>query len=58
MASASLKFVNRLEGASNFISCKVGVTLLLEENDLWDTIKNAITLSTDPQNLSIHEKKK
>jgi hypothetical protein len=34
MTSTSLRFENRLDGASNFLSWKVRVTLLLEENDL------------------------
>jgi hypothetical protein len=34
MATASLRFEDRLDGASNFLSWKVRVTLLLEENDL------------------------
>jgi hypothetical protein len=36
MSLASLRFEDRLDGASNFLSWKVRVTLLLEENDLWD----------------------
>jgi hypothetical protein len=32
--STSLWFDDRLDGASNFLSWKVRVTLLLEENDL------------------------
>jgi hypothetical protein len=34
MASSSLRFEDILDGASNFLSWKVRVTLLLEENDL------------------------
>jgi hypothetical protein len=34
MASTSLRFEDRLDGSSNFLSWKVRVTLLLEENDL------------------------
>jgi hypothetical protein len=34
MASTNLKFEDRLNGASNFLSWKVRVALLLEENDL------------------------
>jgi hypothetical protein len=42
-----LRFENRLDGASNFISWKVRVTLLLEENDLWDFIKDIVTSPID-----------
>jgi hypothetical protein len=48
MASTSLRFHDRLDGASNFLSWKVRVTLLLEENDLWDIVKNVATSPTDP----------
>jgi hypothetical protein len=52
MASASLRFEDRLDGTSNFLSWKVRVTLLLEENDLWDIVKNV----TNPQELIAHNK--
>jgi hypothetical protein len=39
MATTCLRFEDRLDGASNFLSWKVRVTLLLEENDLCDIIK-------------------
>jgi hypothetical protein len=42
MASTSLIFEDRLDGAKNFLSWKVRVTLLLEENDLWDIIKDVV----------------
>jgi hypothetical protein len=48
MALASLRFASRLDGASNFLSWKVRVTLLLEEDDLWDIVKNVATRPTDP----------
>jgi hypothetical protein len=48
MASASLKFEDILDGASNFLSWKARVTLLLEENDLWDIIKDVVATPTDP----------
>jgi hypothetical protein len=48
MASNSLRFEDRLDGASNFLSWKVRVTLLLEENDLWDIFKNIGTPPIDP----------
>jgi hypothetical protein len=56
MTSASLRFEDRLDGASN-LSCKVRVTFLLEENDLWDTVKNIATPPTYPQGLVAHNKR-
>jgi hypothetical protein len=43
MESTSLRFEDRLDGASNFLSWKVRVTLLLEDNDLWDIFKDIST---------------
>jgi hypothetical protein len=48
MATTCLRFEDRLDGASNFLSWKVRVTLLLEDNDFWDIIKNVLTLPIDP----------
>jgi hypothetical protein len=36
---------------------KIWVTLLLEENDLWDVIKDVVALPIDPQQLAVHKKK-
>jgi hypothetical protein len=44
MAFASLRFEDRLVGASNFLSWKVRVTLLLEKNDLWDIVKDVVPM--------------
>jgi hypothetical protein len=49
MASNSLRFEDRLDGASNFLSWKVRVTLLLEENDLWDIVKDVVVTPIDPR---------
>jgi hypothetical protein len=57
MTSTSLRFEDRLDGASNLLSWKVSVTLLLEENDLWDIFKNFTTLPIDLQELEAHNKK-
>jgi hypothetical protein len=48
MASISLIFEDRLDGASNFLSWKVRVTLLLDENDLWDIVKDVVPFPMDP----------
>jgi hypothetical protein len=57
MAATSLRFEDRSDGASNFMSWKARVTLLLEENDLWDLVDQVITPPTDPQQLATHKKK-
>jgi hypothetical protein len=48
MVSANLSFEDRLDDASNFLSWKIRVTLLLEENDLWDIVKDVVPSPTDP----------
>jgi hypothetical protein len=52
MASTSLMFEDKLDGASNFLSWRVRVTLLLEEN-----VKNVATPPKDPQELVAHNKR-
>jgi len=53
----SLRYEDRLDVASNYLSWKARVTLLLEENDLWDIIKKVVTPPTNPQQLASHKKK-
>ena len=43
METTSLNFMEILEGAMNLLCWKVKVTLLLDENDLWDIIKDVVT---------------
>jgi hypothetical protein len=43
-----LRFEVILNGASNFLTWKVRVTLLIEQNDLWDIVKDIVTLPMDP----------
>jgi hypothetical protein len=57
MAATSLRFGDKLEGASNFIPWKVRVTLVLMENGLWDFANSKIIPPTDPVDLAMHEKK-
>jgi hypothetical protein len=57
MASTSLGFEDRLDGASNFLSGKVRVTLLLEENELRGIVKDVVPSPTDPQQLAAHKKR-
>jgi hypothetical protein len=56
MASTSLRFKDRLDGASNLLSWKVRVTLLLEENDLWDIAKDVVAEPTNLQQLAAQKK--
>jgi hypothetical protein len=56
MASTSLIFKDRLEGTSNFLSWKVRVTLLLEENDLWDIVKDVVPFPRNLRQLAAHKK--
>ena len=44
MALTSLRFEDRLDGAFNLLSWKVGATRLLEDNDLWYIVKDVVTL--------------
>jgi hypothetical protein len=49
MASTNLRFEDILDGALNFLSWKVRVMLLLEENDLWDIFEDVVTTLTNMQ---------
>jgi hypothetical protein len=57
MVSTGLKFENGLDGTSNFLSWKVRVILLLEENDLRDIVEDVVPLPIDPWQLTTHKKK-
>jgi hypothetical protein len=57
MASMSLRFEDKFDGASNFLSWKVRTTFLLEENDLWDIVKDVVPSPTDLQQLVSHKKR-
>jgi hypothetical protein len=47
MAMACLRFEDRLDGASNFLSWKARVTLLLKEHDLWEITEKVVPTPTD-----------
>jgi len=47
MAIASLRFEDRLDGASNFMSWKARVTLFLKEHDLWEVTEKVVPTPTD-----------
>ena len=47
----SLRVEDRLEGAINFIPCKDRISLILEENEIWDIVhgktKNPMVVPAD-----------
>ena len=47
MATTNLWFEDRLDGASNFLSWKARVTLLLKEHDLWEIVEKVVHVPTD-----------
>jgi hypothetical protein len=57
MAITSLRFEDRLDGASNFLPWKERVTLLFKENDLWEIVDKVVPSPTNPKQLATHEKK-
>jgi hypothetical protein len=57
MVIVNLIFEDKLDGASKFFPWKVRVTLLLDENDLWDIIKDVVPSPTILQQLVAHKKK-
>lgn len=56
MVATSLRFKDRLDGASNFLSYKVKATLLLKEHDLWKIVEKVVPAPTNPDQLAAHEK--
>jgi hypothetical protein len=47
MLVASLRVEDRLAGAGNWSSSKVGIVLILEELELWDIVENPIVHPID-----------
>jgi hypothetical protein len=58
MTSASLRFEENLDGASNYLSWKVRVKLLFEENDLWVIVNDVVSLPIDRQGLQLTRRRK
>jgi hypothetical protein len=56
METMSVRFENRLDGASNFLSWKERVTFLLKENHLWEIVDKVVPSPIDPQELASQEK--
>jgi hypothetical protein len=56
METTSLKFEDRLDGASNFLPWKVRFTLVLKENDFWEIVDKVVPSPTYSQQLVAHGK--
>ncbi len=56
MAGMGLRFEDKLDGASNFLSWKERVTLLLKEHEIWNIVEKVVPISTYVALLAIHEK--
>jgi hypothetical protein len=57
METTSLRFEDQLDGASNFLSWKARVTLLLKEHDLWEITEKVVPTPTDATEKAALEKK-
>jgi hypothetical protein len=57
MASASLRFKDRLDGASNFCPWTKRIGLVLEENGLFEIDEGKEAAPLDPVHLAAHNKK-
>lgn len=57
VAAIGLRFIDRLEGASNYSPWKERITLVLMENDIWEFANQKLTPSTDATQLADHNKK-
>jgi hypothetical protein len=54
MASTSMRFEDKFDGASKLIYSKSRVTLALQEYDLWELVKNVFAPPSNPQDLAVH----
>ena len=57
MGTTPLRVEDRLDEASNFLSWKARVTLVLKEYDLWELVDKVVTPLTDLISLEYHNKK-
>ena len=57
MAATNLRFEDWLDGASNFLSWKARVTLLLKEHDLWEIVEKVVPTPTNAVEKAALEKK-
>jgi hypothetical protein len=58
METTSLRVEYTLDGAYNFLYWKSRVTLALKEYGLWETVEKVVLPLINPQDLSVHKKKK
>jgi hypothetical protein len=54
MEKTPLRVEDRLDGSSNFLSCKKRVTLVLKEHDLWELVEKVVAPPKDLANVAIH----
>jgi hypothetical protein len=54
MANASLRFEDRMEGASNFSPWRERIGFLLEEQGLWEFVEGTTILPTNPAQQPSH----
>jgi hypothetical protein len=57
MASAGLRFEDRLDGASNFYPWRECIGLVLEENGQLEIVERKVAASVDPIQLAAHNNK-
>jgi hypothetical protein len=57
MASASLRFKDRLDGASNFCPWRERISLVLEENGLLEIVEGKVAAPANPVQRVAHNKK-
>jgi 2-phosphoglycerate kinase len=55
MAAAGLRYEDRLQGASNFLSWKIQIMFLLREKGLWSHAEIVVITPTDPAKMAKHE---
>jgi hypothetical protein len=56
--ATSMRYEDRLEGASNYLQWKVRIATMFKENKLWTLVSTTVIVSTnDPVALDLHEVK-
>ena len=56
--AACIRYEDRLDGMSNYLQWKFGMTVVLKENRLWTIVSTVVTpTASDPIALDIHEVK-
>jgi len=57
MVETPLIVEDKMDGASNFLSWKERVKLVLKEYDLWELFDKVVVPPIDPEALEVHVKK-